>query len=51
MNGNKTYGPMMNDNSSEFSFPDMNETWPAMKDILDKEMPQEKKLSPTGYQL
>jgi hypothetical protein len=43
MNRNKTYGPILNDKFSELSLPDMNTTWPDMKDILDKEMPQEKK--------
>ena len=43
MNRNKTYGPILNDKFSELSLPDMNTTWPEMKDILDKEMPQEKK--------
>ena len=43
MDSNKTYGPAKSDNLNDFSFPDMNETWPGMKDILDKEMPQEKR--------
>ena len=43
MKSNKTYGLILNDKFSKLSFPDMNTTWPGMKDILDKEMPQEKK--------
>ena len=43
MNRNKTYGPILNEKFNGLPFPDMNTTWPGMKDILDKEMPQEKK--------
>ena len=42
MNENNKYGTIINEKFSDFSFPDMDTTWPGMKDILDKEMPQNK---------
>src|SRR5690242_4001125 len=43
MNDTNTYGTIINEKLSEFSFPDMNSTWPEMNAILDREMPEKKR--------
>ncbi|HWJ29106.1 MAG TPA: hypothetical protein VNS32_21370, partial [Flavisolibacter sp.] len=43
MNNTNTYGTIINEKLNEFSFPDMNSTWPEMKAILDREMPEKRR--------
>ena len=43
MNDNKKYNTLINDKFREFSFPDMDSTWPEMKTILDREMPEKRR--------
>ncbi|MGZ5191360.1 MAG: hypothetical protein ACXWCZ_10095, partial [Flavisolibacter sp.] len=43
MSESNKYGTIINEKFSDFSFQDMDTTWLDMKDILDKEMPHNKK--------
>lgn len=43
MKDRKKYGIIINQKFGEFSYPDMDTTWPDMKAILDKEMPRKRK--------
>ena len=43
MSENNKYGTIINEKFSDFSFQDMDTTWLDMKDILDREMPHNKK--------
>ena len=43
MSESNTYKTIINEKFSDFSFQDMDTTWLDMKDILDREMPHNKR--------
>jgi hypothetical protein len=42
MSNKNTYGRNIDEKFRELSFPDMDTTWPGMKDLLDQEMPRKR---------